>query len=193
MTGTVEPPVEEVDPQPAAGTAAAGDLLAAVAAIRRNIRRRAERPVLLSRLTGSQLELIRVVRRRPGVSVAEAAVDLSLAPNTVSTLVRELTDAGLLVRQVDPADRRVARLDLDPPVRQKVGMWSDRRAEVLGGAVDRLTPRDRRRLDQALPVLQRLARHLELDLRTERARRADIRTGTALDDHHDLDLDPVAR
>jgi DNA-binding MarR family transcriptional regulator len=141
----------------------AGELLATVARIRRTIRRRAERPVLFSKLTGSQLELIRAVQRQPGTSVAEAAVQLRLAPNTVSTLVRELTAAGLLVREADPADRRVARLDLDPAVREEVDAWSDLRTVVLGRAVDRLPARDRRRLDAAIPVLERLAREVELE------------------------------
>jgi DNA-binding MarR family transcriptional regulator len=144
-------------------TKVAGDLLTTVARIRRSIRRRAGRPVLLSTLTGSQLELLRAVQRRPRTSVAEAAVDLRLAPNTVSTLVRELTAAGLLVREADPSDRRVARLDLDPGVREEVDAWSDLRVEVLGRAVERLSPQDRRRLDAAIPVLERLANHVEIE------------------------------
>jgi hypothetical protein len=34
---------------------------------------------------GPQVELVRVVRRLPGVSVADAAAELRPAPNTVST------------------------------------------------------------------------------------------------------------
>jgi DNA-binding MarR family transcriptional regulator len=148
---------------PASTIKLAGELLGTVARIRRTIRRRAERPVLFSKLTGSQLELIRAVQRRPGTSVAEAAVHLQLAPNTVSTLVRELTSTRLLVREPDPTDRRVARLDLDPTVREEVDAWSDLRVVVLGRAVDRLSARDRRRLDAAIPVLERLAREVELE------------------------------
>ncbi|HEY1635005.1 MAG TPA: winged helix-turn-helix transcriptional regulator, partial [Acidimicrobiales bacterium] len=69
----------------------ADELLTNIASIRRAGRRQAGRPVELSSLTGAQLELLRLVRRRPGVSIADAAQELRLAPNTVSTLVRQLT------------------------------------------------------------------------------------------------------
>jgi hypothetical protein len=52
------------------------DLLEAVSAIRRAARRRVGRPVELSVLTGAQLELVRLLRREPGVSIADAAARL---------------------------------------------------------------------------------------------------------------------
>jgi DNA-binding CsgD family transcriptional regulator len=66
------------------------------------------RPEELSQLTGSQLELVRLLRHRPGLSVSQVADELNLAPNTVSTLVRQLVDAGLVVRGCQQAERRVA-------------------------------------------------------------------------------------
>ena len=69
-------------------------------AIRRSGRRHAGRPEELSQLTGSQLELVRLLRRRPGISVNQVADELNLAPNTVSTLVRQLVDAGFVVRRL---------------------------------------------------------------------------------------------
>src|SRR5579871_2755658 len=76
---TIERPHRTGDPPAPATVKTAGNLLTTVARIRRTIRRRAERPGVFSKLTGSQLELIRAVQRRPGTSVAEAAVDLRLA------------------------------------------------------------------------------------------------------------------
>jgi DNA-binding CsgD family transcriptional regulator len=58
-------------------------LVAQTARIRRAGRRYSGRPVELSLLTGAQLELVRLVRRRPGLSVADAAQELGLAANTV--------------------------------------------------------------------------------------------------------------
>lgn len=137
-------------------------LLAAVASLRRVTRRGAQRPPELSSLTGTQLELIRLVRRAPGISVAEAAAELSLAPNTVSTLVRQLTDFRILLRLVDPLDRRVARLDLSSDVRRKVDEWRDRKVELVANALGRLSERERCRLDRATDVLKRLAEEIRL-------------------------------
>jgi len=137
-------------------------LLAAVAAVRRSGRRLAGRPAELSPLTGAQLELVKLLRRRPDVSVAEAADELNLAANTVSTLVGQLVEAGLVRRRVDRADRRVARLDLTADMRRKVDAWRDTRVVALGEALERLTARERRHLDDALPVLEQLADELEV-------------------------------
>jgi DNA-binding MarR family transcriptional regulator len=139
----------------------ADDLLDAVSTLRRAIRRRSARPEALSALTGAQAELVRLLRRRPGTSIAEAAGELGLAANTVSTLVRQLADAGIVERSVDKADRRVARLDLRPSVRRTVEAWRDRRLEALDDALAGLSPAERSALEAAVPVLARLAGHLD--------------------------------
>jgi DNA-binding MarR family transcriptional regulator len=138
-------------------TAQADQLLASMASIRRSGRRLARRPAELETLTGSQLDLVRLVLRSPGVSVAEAARELRLAPNTVSTLVRQLTDQRLLVRRRDPRDRRVARLDLTAAMRQKVGAFRDRRVVMLVRAMGQLPPGEQRRLARSLAALDQVA------------------------------------
>ena len=76
--------------------------------LRRSAAGRAHRVVLPE----AQVELLLLVRAEPGISGKEAARRLGTAPNTISTLVRDLVDAGLLDRERDPADRRVVRLRL---------------------------------------------------------------------------------
>ncbi|HEY5244165.1 MAG TPA: MarR family transcriptional regulator [Acidimicrobiales bacterium] len=142
-------------------TAVADELLGAIAAVRRTVRRLSGRPAVLAALTGAQLELVRLVRRRPGISVAEAAEELRLAPNTVSTLVGQLTERGVMLRLVDPMDRRVARLDLEPETRRKVTAWRDRRVEALADALGRMAPADQAIVADALAVLARLADAVE--------------------------------
>jgi DNA-binding MarR family transcriptional regulator len=140
--------------------ALADDLLATMGSIRRSGRRVAARPVELSALTGAQLDLVRLVRRRPGVSVRQAADELGLAGNTVSTLVRQLTDAGMLTRRADDTDRRVARLDLTTAMERTVGALRDRRVAVLSAGMAALSPADQARLADALDVLRTLAETL---------------------------------
>lgn len=138
-------------------TEVAEDLLESLSGIRRNARRHAARPAELAQLTDAQLELVRLVRRQRGVSVAEAAAALRLAPNTVSTLVRQLTEAGLLVRLTDSTDRRVARLRLAQDISNKVDAWRDRSAIAVSRALGKLSETDRRRVHDAIPALVRLA------------------------------------
>jgi len=137
------------------------DLLEAVSAIRRAVRRRVGRPVELSVLTGAQLELVRLLRREPGVSIADAAARLRVAPNTVSTLVGQLADAGVLERRTDETDRRVVRLTLNPGIRRRVDAVRDRRLDALGEAMEGLSADERKLLDEATPVLLRLADTLQ--------------------------------
>ena len=140
-------------------SALADELLATMASIRRS-GRLAGRPLELSELTGAQLDLVRLVRRRPGISVAEAAAELRLAANTVSTLVRQLTDAGLLLRHADGVDRRIARLELTPEMQRKVDRFRDRRVALLAAAIAELRPAERRRLAETASLLRRLASRL---------------------------------
>jgi DNA-binding MarR family transcriptional regulator len=138
----------------------AEELLAAIGLVRRHLRRSVGRPFPLSALTDSQAELIRTVRRNPGISVAQAATELGLVANTVSTLVGQLTERGLLQRTPDESDRRVARLTLTEPARAQVEAWRDRRAALVTQALDDLEPDDRAALRSALPILAVLAEKL---------------------------------
>jgi len=141
----------------------AAELIESIGVLRRHLRRRTHRPWTEDAVSSAQIELLRVVRRQPGISVAAAATELGVAANTVSTLVRSLVAAGLLQRSADPADRRIARLDLTPATRRQVERWRDERSAVLATAVARLTPDERAALAAAVPVLARLA----VDLRPE--------------------------
>jgi DNA-binding MarR family transcriptional regulator len=93
--------------------------------------------------------------------VADAAQELRLAPNTVSTLVGKLTSAGLLTRDRGTQDARIALLTVTDGARQRLAQWRDLRADLAGQALARLSPADRRALAAALPALLRLAERME--------------------------------
>jgi DNA-binding MarR family transcriptional regulator len=154
--GRVMAPVEVIDQQLVADA-----LLKETARIRRVGRRRQGRPEELARLGGAQLELVKLVRRSPGVSVAQAAAELGLAANTVSTLVRRLTEAGMVVRTADPVDRRVARLQLPEELARRVGAYRDRRMVALGAAIATLEPDEQATIAAATGLLGRVADELE--------------------------------
>src|SRR3954462_8975413 len=103
----------------------ADDLYDVIGLLRRRSRRLVGAPLPELALSGAQLELMRVVRRNPGITVADAARVLGLAANTVSTLVGQLLALEVLVRQRDASDRRVARLDLTPSARESLEQWRD--------------------------------------------------------------------
>jgi DNA-binding MarR family transcriptional regulator len=153
-----------VPQSPASGRGAlAEELLAVIGLLRRHLRRVAGRPWPLSSLTASQTELLRLIHRAPETSVAEAATELGLVPNTVSTLVGQLTEQGLLRRVPDPRDRRVARLTLTDLARRQIDAWRDLRAALVTQVLDDLDPADLNALQAALPALTKIAERLRTD------------------------------
>jgi len=137
--------------------ALAGQVLEAIGGIRRVARRAARAAWHQELLPSAQSELLRLAAGRPGISVAEAAHELRLAPNTVSTLVGRLDAAGLLERTRGVADGRSVRLSVTDKGAHRIAEFRDLRAELAGRALDRLTAADRQALADAVPALLRFA------------------------------------
>ena len=146
---------------PAEQAALAGELLGAIGTLRRVVRRTARQAWTDEPLPPTQSELLRLAAAQPGISVADAAHELRLAPNTVSTLVGRLTTAGLLDRARATSDGRSVRLTVTERAQQRLASWRDVRAEVAGAAIDRLPGPDREALAAAVPALLHLAAVLE--------------------------------
>jgi DNA-binding MarR family transcriptional regulator len=140
--------------------ALAEELFAAIGQLRRQVRRHAGRPWPVADVSGAQIELIRLVRRQPGTSVTDAAAELGLAANTVSTLVSQLVTAGVLKRKPDQNDRRVARLALTATAQRRVDRWRDQRDAVLAEALAGLSRDDRAALGRAAGIMARLSADL---------------------------------
>ncbi|SCF07273.1 DNA-binding transcriptional regulator, MarR family [Micromonospora purpureochromogenes] len=135
------------------GTARLGALVGELhRLLRRSATRRANRTVLPE----AQVELLLLVRDHPGISGRETARRLGTAPNTVSTLVHDLTAAGLLARERDRADRRVVRLHLTEAARTRMADHARHRTDLLTTALAALDPADRAAVRAAVPALDRL-------------------------------------
>jgi DNA-binding MarR family transcriptional regulator len=154
------------------GVRLADELMTVTMAVRRLVRRRLREEVP-PRLRPAQVELMGVVSRRPGISVAAAARELHLADNSVSTLVNQLLTEGMLRRETDPRDRRAVRLELTPAARRHLADWRARRARLVGARIEAMSQEDRAAIAAALPALGRLLDglrepHDEHDERTRR-------------------------
>jgi DNA-binding MarR family transcriptional regulator len=129
--------------------------------VRRLVRRRLRAVVPGPPLRGAQLELMRVIEQQQGIGIAAAGRVLVLAANTVSTLVDQLIDLGMLVRDTDPNDRRAARLWLTKAATQRLAAGRQARAELMVGVVAGLSVAEREALAQALPALRALLAALD--------------------------------
>lgn len=139
----------------------AAGLLTVIGPLRRALRREGRRGLPGDPLPASQAELLRLVRLQPGIGVREAAQQLGVAANTVSTLVNQLVAAGLLRRGRDPVDGRAARLELTARARRRVALWRDQREQALSAALDELDAEQREALERSLPALHKILEVLE--------------------------------
>lgn len=127
-------------------------------ALKRAVRRRLS---VASPLSEAQVGVLRTVQASPGVASGAVAERLQLAPSTVSTLLRDLVDAGLIRREADDQDRRATRLWLTGQAEARLAAWSSTSEQVLTAALRQLDEDDRRALQQSLPAVRRLAAALE--------------------------------
>jgi DNA-binding MarR family transcriptional regulator len=157
-----EPAAPAVPVSPAEqAKAEAAELLAAMGAVRRVARRAVRTSADAEALPPARSELLRLAARRPGIGVAEAAQELRLAPNSVSTMVSKLTEDGLLSRGRVASDGRSVRLTITEAGAARVEQWQDIRTDLAGRAIGLLAPADRQALLAAIPALTRLAQHME--------------------------------
>jgi DNA-binding MarR family transcriptional regulator len=140
-------------------TELAAELLGTVGRFRRRVRSSGGTSIGTG-LPESQAELLRLIGRRPGISVREAATELGLAPNTASTLVSKLSAEGLLLRTVDPDDRRVGRLRLTAPAQLLADESRAAKRAALNSALNRLDDNRITDLTKGLEVMSELTRML---------------------------------
>ena len=105
----------------------------------------------------TELEIMKLLVRRPGLSVTEVAKELGLQPSNVSTAVRSLARRGMIERRAHDNDARIGRLH---PTRAAIANRRAREQE-WGRDMERrlaeLPPVDAERLRVALPALRALA------------------------------------
>jgi DNA-binding MarR family transcriptional regulator len=141
----------------------AHDLLDEWAAARRLLRRKVRSAIGEPALPTAQLELLRLVELQPGIRVGDAARSLRLAPNTISTLVRELKQAQLLEAGAGDDDGRAVHLSLTDAARKRFGRWRDERVQTLVSALAELSEAERQALREAQPGMKALLEQLEED------------------------------
>jgi DNA-binding MarR family transcriptional regulator len=137
------------------------ELFTVIGRFRRQLRRSTGGGFDITGLTQSQAELLRLVGRQPGISVREAAAELSLVPNTASTLVTRLTADGMLTRTADPEDRRIGRLRLTEDAQRIADESRSARRTALAEVLDELDAAERDELAKGLAVLSRMTRLLD--------------------------------
>lgn len=132
-----------------------------VTRLRRSLRAGVRTEYAWERLPMAQVELLQRLADEPGLRVTELAARHRLATNTVSTLVQQMVDAGLVERSPDPADRRATTITLTADGHAQLLGWLQANARRLQEALAELGAADRGAILDVVPALTRLVEALE--------------------------------
>lgn len=111
-------------------------------------------------LSPSQREVLSAVARAGEIRSGDLAAGEGLNPTMVSRIVAKLEAEGLVERASGGDDARVVRVSPTPKGRRLWQTMRDERTDALAGALDALSPAQRRRLVEALPALEAVVEHL---------------------------------
>ena len=111
-------------------------------------------------VTGPQRLVIRMVGQEPGRTASDIADALGKHPSTLTGVLARLEDRGLLVRAIDPADRRRARFTLTAAGKR---IDRERRGTVEAAVARTLTRAATARTKHTLETLDMLVEELERD------------------------------
>ena len=130
----------------------AADLRPALLRLARELRHETEQ----AGITARQATLLWLVKRSPGLSLAELAAEEGISPPAMSGHVDRLERAGLVERVRGTSDRRRVGLELTDEgarllrnIRARRTMWLARRLQALEGP-------ELAAIDAAIPALHRL-------------------------------------
>lgn len=109
----------------------------------------------------AQVEFLQRLAEEPRLRINDLARKHSMAKNTVSSLIQQMVEAGLVSRDPDPQDRRAVRITLTEKGESSLQAWMHGNELIVANALLRLDDEDRAMIDQALPALARLANALD--------------------------------
>lgn len=111
-------------------------------------------------LSQGAISALGTVTRCGPVTLGRLAELERVQPPSMTKIVARLEEEGLVVREIDPDDRRVARVRSTPAAAEVLAELRSRRNEYLAARLAELSPAELATLEAALPALERLA---ELD------------------------------
>jgi DNA-binding MarR family transcriptional regulator len=104
----------------------------------------------------SMLSVLVSVDTSKTLTLGELAEIERVQPPTISRVIARLEERGLVAREADSGDKRVARVRLTATGSRFVDRSRRRKNAYLARRVRSLDPEDVRKLEDALPVLEKL-------------------------------------
>ncbi len=108
-------------------------------------------------LTANQLGVLGALGKHDAMTVGELAAHEQVKPPSMTRIVSNMEEAGLLVRRPHATDKRQIVVELTDAAHALLRANRRRRDEWLQTKLKKLTPEERDILRKAAPVLERLA------------------------------------
>lgn len=131
--------------------AIAARLRLGVTRLARRLRQEAE-----AGITPSMLSALSTLDRQGPLTIGDLCAAEQVQPPTMTRIVAALLEAGLIARDPDPADGRVAWVRLTPEGRKLLERSRGRKEAYLARALRDLDPREIATLEDATAILERI-------------------------------------
>ncbi len=109
-----------------------------------------------SEATASQLSALATIDRLGPLTLKDVAGHEGVRPPTMTRIVARLEEDGLVSREVDSADRRVARVAVTAEGRRVLQRSRTRKAAFLARQLRSFEPREKATLEEAMRLLERM-------------------------------------
>jgi len=109
-------------------------------------------------MSASRLSALSVIVFAGPISLADLATAEHVRPPTMSRIVENLVQDGLVTRDADPSDRRMVRIAATDAGRAVLDDGRARRVHAIGGRLEKLADSERRALYRGLELMERITR-----------------------------------
>jgi DNA-binding MarR family transcriptional regulator len=115
-------------------------------------------------LSMPQFGILMKVHHRGNCAIGDISEHFDVTNAAASQLVDKLVQSGLIERAEDPHDRRAKILNLTDKGRELIQQGIEERNHWVGDLAGKLTVEERAKVTEALHIMTRVAREMELEL-----------------------------
>ena len=138
-------------PAPTIDTELVGRLRLAVARLSRQLRQQGA-----SDITPSQFSALATIENHGPITLGALASHERVQPPTMTRVVAALEEAGLVVREIDPTDRRIARVQVTADGRRFIDRSRRKRNAWIAARLRELPAEDVADLERTVRLLEHL-------------------------------------
>ncbi|MCA1834478.1 MAG: MarR family winged helix-turn-helix transcriptional regulator [Actinomycetota bacterium] len=132
-------------------TELASRLRLAVMRLARRLRQQTADPV-----TPSQISALATVEAKGPITLGDLAGLEQVQPPTMTRIVAALEQEGLVVREIDAGDRRIARVSVTPAGHRLLERSRGRKTAYLSHRLKSMSEEERELVERSLPLIERL-------------------------------------